>query len=128
MKMYAVLNDESRLCSVASAEYREGSSVEIDFPDDFDINSHMEYRYVDGELVHDPEPIPPEVQIAQLKAKLSETDYVVVKLAEAQVAGVSMQSEDEERYRDIIEQRCGWRAEINELEGVSAVGRDDRDS
>lgn len=61
----------------------------------------------------DPE-LPPEVlaerEILMLKAKLRNTDYTVIKIAEG-VATV-------EEYADVIAQRDTWRARINELEAV----------
>lgn len=49
-----------------------------------------------------------ETEIAQLKAKLNETDYVVAKIAE----GVATKDE----YADVLEDRQEWRVRINELE------------
>lgn len=50
-----------------------------------------------------------EQRIDELKAKLSETDYVVIKIAE----GVATAEE----YAAVIADREAWRKEINELEG-----------
>lgn len=47
--------------------------------------------------------------IAGLKEKLSETDYVIIKIME----GVATVDE----YKDIIAQRQKWREQINELGG-----------
>lgn len=47
-------------------------------------------------------------EIAELKRKLAETDYVAVKIAE----GVATK----EDYAEVLEQRAQWRARINELE------------
>ncbi len=49
-----------------------------------------------------------KTEIAQLKAKLNETDYVVAKIAE----GVSTK----EDYAEVLEDRQEWRGRINELE------------
>lgn len=49
-----------------------------------------------------------ETEIAQLKSKLNETDYVVAKIAE----GVATKDE----YADVLENRQACRARINELE------------
>ena len=54
-----------------------------------------------------------ESRIAELKAKLADTDYVAIKIAE----GSATASE----YADVIAQRKAWRAEINELESVDIV-------
>ncbi|MEE6207850.1 MAG: hypothetical protein VZR95_07350, partial [Alphaproteobacteria bacterium] len=48
-------------------------------------------------------------RIAELKQLLSDTDYVVIKIAEG--------SATKEDYADVIEQRKAWRNEIRELEG-----------
>lgn len=55
-------------------------------------------------------------QIAELKRKLTETDYIITKMSEYNVSGVEMPAEDAERYAAIIEQRQQWRDQINELE------------
>ncbi len=49
-----------------------------------------------------------EIQIEELKQKLSDTDYVIIKIAEG--------SATKEEYTDIIEQRKVWRTKINRLE------------
>ena len=48
--------------------------------------------------------------IAELKQRLSDTDYVVIKIAE----GAATVDE----YADVIKQREQWRKEINDLESV----------
>lgn len=49
-----------------------------------------------------------ETQIAELKQKLADTDYIACKIAE----GVATWEE----YSEILAQRQGWRNEINKLE------------
>lgn len=54
--MYAAVDENGRICATTDdKEYAEGM-IEIDFPEDFDFTKQDEYRYVDGELVHDPKP------------------------------------------------------------------------
>lgn len=48
--------------------------------------------------------------VYELKAKLSETDYCIIKIAEG--------AADRSEYADIIEQRQQWRDEINRLEAI----------
>lgn len=50
-----------------------------------------------------------QLQIAQLKKQLADTDYQAIKYAEGQIS--------EQDYASIKEQRQAWRDEINELEG-----------
>lgn len=52
-------------------------------------------------------------EIAVLKQKLADTDYIVTKAMEAQIFGIKFELND---YSDIILQRQIWRARINELE------------
>lgn len=64
-----------------------------------------EFIIEDGVAIYSPLP---EKQIVRLKKKLSDTDYIVVKIAEGAATA--------EEYADIISQRQEWRNEINELE------------
>ena len=49
-------------------------------------------------------------EIAELKQKLEDSDYAIVKIAE----GAATQAD----YAELIEQRAQWRARINELEAT----------
>lgn len=49
-----------------------------------------------------------QMEIAELKGKLYDTDYQAIKFAEGELT--------EEEYAPIREQRRAWREEINELE------------
>lgn len=63
----------------------------------------------------DPEPTEKEkasLEIRQLKYKLAQTDYAVIKIAEGAATS--------EEYSEIIAQRQTWRARINELEALLA--------
>ena len=66
------------------------------------------------EVVKNPEPTPPTdeeikaVRIAELKQRLADTDYVVIKIAEG--------SATKEEYADVIANRRAWREEIRSLE------------
>ena len=114
---YFIGTDETGriLSSTDVEEYADGMS-EFDLPDDFDFSKQDDYRVVDGELVHDPRPIPTDQKIADLKQKLASTDYVAIKVYETMVTGESLPEEDVTRYADIISQRQQWRQQINELE------------
>ena len=48
------------------------------------------------------------IKIEELKQKLADTDYCIIKIAEG--------SATKEEYSDVIEQRKAWREEINALE------------
>ena len=58
------------------------------------------------------EEIPVEFQIAELKQKLSDTDYIACKIAE----GAATIKE----YANELQQRQEWREEINRLERSKA--------
>ena len=58
-----------------------------------------------------PEPTKEEInqaRIAELKQKLAETDYAVIKIAEGEAT--------QDDYAEVLAQRKDWRAEINELQ------------
>lgn len=103
-------------------EYAGTEMFAFTFPDDFDFSLQNEYRIVEGELIHDPLPEPVDSQITELKRKLLETDYTVIKVYEAMVTGEALPDEDAERYAEVIEQRKAWRIQINELEASSEGG------
>lgn len=68
-----------------------------------------------------PAPAPSEAeiiaqQVAELKAKLSDTDYAVIKIAEATGEEADALRE---KYAQIIADRKEWRKQINELENGS---------
>jgi hypothetical protein len=44
----------------------------------------------------------------ELKAKLQDTDYVVIKIAEGEAT--------QEEYAEVLANRKAWRVEINELQ------------
>lgn len=123
--MYVSTGNDGRIFVTTDNEaYTDETYFEFEFPEDFDYSLQNEYRIVDGELVHDPiEPSPSvQTQIAELKQKLQETDYTVIKVYESMVTGEALPDEDAERYAEVIEQRKAWRVQINELEASSEGG------
>lgn len=64
--------------------------------------------YVAGYAPEKPQEIINIERITELKSKLSESDYAIIKIAEGAATA--------EEYADLITQRAAWRAEINELE------------
>ena len=105
--MYALnLDANNRILSVTYDEYAPPEQPRVDRVPDGDV---YDYKYISGEYVYDP--LPKEVdnsdRIAELKQKLAETDYVVIKIAEGAATW--------EEYPTIKEQRQAWRDEINEL-------------
>lgn len=61
-------------------------------------------------IIEIPEPTEEDIKqarVEELKAKLSETDYVVIKIAEGEAT--------QEEYAEVLANRKSWRTEINEL-------------
>ena len=57
-------------------------------------------------------------QIAELKKKLADTDYIVLKIAEAQADGdTETVAELKTTYATELANRKAWREQINEIEG-----------
>lgn len=83
-----------------------------------DENGIYNYLLIDGKPVlrsnEDKQPeldkLNAQAEIEQLKAKLSATDYIAVKIAEGAATP--------EEYTEEIAQRAEWRAKINELEAT----------
>lgn len=116
--MYYQADETGRIMATTEREEYAGEGYgQFDFPDDFDFGLQNEYRIVDGELVHDPPPIPVDQRIAELKSNLDSTDYVVIKLSEMKLSNQNtLSDEDTKRYSEIISNRQAWRDEINRLE------------
>ena len=73
------------------------------------VKTKINNEIVEVEVPDVVQEIPTEIQIEELKQKLSDTDYIACKIAE----GVATTEE----YADVIAQRQAWREEINKLEG-----------
>ena len=70
--------------------------------------------YVKGYAPEQPQEEIDQERIIELKNELAETDYVVIKIAEAET--IEEQNMLREHYSDIIVNRKHWREEINSLE------------
>ncbi len=96
----------------------------LELPEDFDLKSVRDYVLSGGALKHDPFVAVPSVaeQIATLKQKLSDTDYITAKAVDAMAAADSLTSlltvlkSIRTEYADVLAQRAAWRKEINDLE------------
>lgn len=83
-----------------------------------DENGIFNYKLIDGkpelrtaeEKAPELERITAAQEIAELKAKLSATDYIAAKIAEGAAT--------REEYAEELAERAAWRARINELEGI----------
>ena len=83
-----------------------------------DENSIFNYKLVDGKpVLRATEEKAPELErvttaqeIAELKAKLTATDYIAAKIAEGAAT--------REEYAEELAERAAWRARINELESI----------
>ena len=114
--VYILVDENNRVLSISEFSIDPEREIAVELPDDLDLSDYENYIYQDGEFTYSEKPIPVYEQIALLKSNLEETDYVVTKLAEAQVTGRSISEEDADRYAEILLQREEWRAQINELE------------
>lgn len=104
---YAQLNEEGRMV-MWSHDKLDGLDVEFsngDYVDAECVDGLEDFVIVDGEALYSPKP---EKEIASLKKKLENTDYVAVKIAEGAAT--------REEYAGLLAQRQEWRQRINELE------------
>lgn len=98
----------------------------LELPEDFDLKSVRDYVLSGGALKHDPFVAVPSVaeQIATLKRKLAETDYITAKAVDAMAAADSLTAlltvlkNIRTEYADVLAQRAAWRKEINQLESL----------
>lgn len=114
--VYILLDEDNRVLSISEFSIDPEREIAVELPDDLDLSDYENYIYQDGKIVYSEKPVPVYEQIAELKANLERTDYVVIKLSEAKTVGRVLPDEDLERYSNIIIQRQLWREQINELE------------
>jgi len=106
--MYALtLSADGHILSATYPRFAPKDAVFVEtIPDDNIAN----YRYADGEYVYEPLPEADptkEQKILDLKGKLRDTDYHILKIVEGAATLLEC--------ADIIKQRAKWRKEINEL-------------
>ena len=116
--------DESgRLQSITTYPLDETQPM-LELPDEFDLKRIRDYVLSGGALKHDPFVALPSVaeQIAMLKRKLADTDYITAKAVDAITAADSLPGllivlkSIRTEYATVFAQRAEWRAEINKLE------------
>ena len=96
----------------------------LELPDEFDLQIVRDYVLSGGALKHDPFVAVPSVaeQIATLKQKLADTDYITAKAVDAMTSADSITAllaalkSIRTEYATVFAQRAEWRAEINKLE------------
>ena len=97
----------------------------LELPDEFDLQSVRDYVLRGGALILDPYERTPSAaeQIAAIKRKLAETDYITAKAVDTMAAADSLTAllaalkSIRTEYADVLAQRAAWRKEINALEG-----------
>ena len=102
----------------------DAANLTLELPDDFDLKRVRDYVLSGGMLKHDPFIVVPSAaeQIAALKQKLVETDYIAAKAVDAMTAADSLTAllaalkSIRTEYADVLAQRAAWRKEINDLE------------
>ena len=106
----------------------DAANPTLELPDDFDLKRVRDYVLSGGMLKHDPFVAMPSVaeQIAALKQKLAETDYIAAKTvdlligAESLSALLTVLAETRSEYREILDLRGVWRQKIRELEAAES--------
>lgn len=96
----------------------------LELPENFDLKNVRDYVLQGGALIREPYVPAPSAaeQIAALKQKLAETDYITAKAVDAMAASDSLTAllaalkSIRTEYATVFAQRAEWRAEINKLE------------
>lgn len=117
------IDENNRLQNVTSYPL-DTTKPTIELPEDFDLKNIRDYILNDDTLKLDPFIAIPSIeeQIAVLKHKLSDTDYITSKALDAITLADNLTSllaalkSIRTEYADIITQRQSWREEINNLE------------
>ena len=112
-----LLNEQNREITESECDLTVGYITEetIIRPDAAPIDNQTKWAWADEDYetirryVVIPEAERRANRIAELKAKLAATDYVVIKITEGAATA--------EKYAAVIAEREAWRKEINELEG-----------
>lgn len=108
LKYAKVTNNETKACSVGvgtnEAFYKAIGMTLQDVEQGYDG-----IWYLAGYAPSKPQSEIDNERIAGLKQLLSDTDYVVIKIAEGSATA--------EEYAEVIEQRKAWRDEIRKLKG-----------
>lgn len=100
----------------------------LELPEDFDLKNIRDYVLQGGALIREPYVPAPSAaeQIAALKQKLAETDYIAAKTvdlligAESLSALLTVLAETRSEYREILGLRGVWRQKIRELEAAES--------
>lgn len=116
--------DESGRLQSVTVYPLDAANPTLEMPDDFDLKRIRDYVLSGGALKHDPFVAVPSVaeQIATLKRKLADTDYITAKAVDAMTAADSLTAllaalkSIRTEYADVLAQRAAWRKEINDLE------------
>ena len=99
----------------AENDFIKDGFIEIDEEQGNELKWNVPQMYVRGEVVDDTAEVEKRQteentirEIINLKSQLTETDYVVIKIAE----GVATEKD----YADVLKNRAEWRERINEFE------------
>lgn len=117
------IDENNRLQNVTSYPI-DTTKPTIELPEDFDLKNVRDYVLNGDTLKHDHFIVIPSIeeQIAVLKRKLANTDYITSKaldsitLADNLTSLLSALKSIRTEYADLIKQRQSWREEINNLE------------
>ena len=109
MKYALNLDGDGRVLSATFAKYASENAVEVDELPEGDVNGFL---FVGGKLVSSPRQADAKEAalqtIAELKQKLADTDYKILKIVEGAATLTEM--------AETIKKRALWRKEINDLE------------
>ena len=116
--------DESGRLESVTLYPLDAANPTLELPDDFDLKHVRDYVLQGGALKHDPFVAVPSAaeQIATLKRKLAETDYITAKAVDAMATADSLTAllaalkSIRTEYADVLAHRAEWRKEINDLE------------
>lgn len=121
-------NDESGRLQSVTIYPLDTAKPTLELPENFDLKNIRDYVLQGGALIREPYVPAPSAaeQIAALKQKLAETDYIAAKTvdlligAESLSALLTVLAETRSEYREILGLRGVWRQKIRELEAAES--------
>ena len=78
---YTKTNEDNRIVMLTAIKQSE-EQFEFEFPEGFKLSKISEYKIVDGELIHDPLPVPEFKPVPSVQERLDAAEAAILELAQ----------------------------------------------
>lgn len=127
--MWIQTDENNRVIATCSEELTDGFEIDTDITFEEFTQHPLGWRYIDGKLVYDEQTdterkaeLTNLIEIGELKEKLNQTDYAVIKSIEAIFSATTLTQllsalrQGATEYKKLLADRKTWRERIQELE------------